>query len=78
MIPHTKGALDQCPRHGKMRKIHETKDNICKYFQKGNCIYDESECWFNHVENFIPSLQDYSKIECIYCGQEFKNKDELI
>ena len=55
------------------KRSHSEKVNICKYFIKGTCHF-EDRCWFKHVKDQTNSIN----LKCGFCGKQLESKSDLM
>ena len=55
------------------KRNHGEKVNICKYFIKGTCHF-EDRCWFKHEKDPISSIN----LKCGFCGKQFETKTDVM
>ena len=36
------------------RKEKHASNKVCRYFKKGECLFDEDTCWYKHVKSVEP------------------------
>ena len=62
--------------HRKKHHVHQV--NICRNFSSGVCPYEESVCWYKHMDSEITSEVILSRIKCTVCDLEFTSRSELM
>ena len=59
---------------------HLEKIKICKYFEEGNCNFNNS-CWYKHTTDVISkdtNVYSEQEFKCNSCGTAFKGRGDLI
>ena len=57
------------------RKSDHPSNKICRYYAKGECIFDSSTCWYRHIDS--PDMLKSQTFKCIKCMNTFSSKVEL-
>ena len=55
------------------KKEHVEKVTSCWNFESDSCQYSEDLCWFRHHKSDLPK----EEINCKFCGEHFKTKNDL-
>ena len=59
------------------RKREHPSNKRCRYFLQNECVFDEMDCWYKHVN--VHEYDEMSfKFECNECENEFLHKSELM
>ena len=66
-------------------RVHRKKEHPdiikkCRYFIEGRCDYDNDMCHFSHELEETPknTAQNFTNLNCKYCGKPFETKSELM
>ena len=60
------------------RKAVHPSQKVCRYFQKGTCYWKEEKCWYKHLLETSPQLEELFPYSCQECDTVFKTQSELI
>ena len=57
------------------RKSDHPSNKICRYYVKGDCIFDSTTCWYRHIDS--SDVLTSQTFKCVKCVNTFNNKVEL-
>ena len=58
---------------------HEDRINMCRYFLKDRCAFDNQTCWYSHKNlNESAACQEIKEYICSVCEDKFIVKSELM
>ena len=60
------------------RKLEHPSRKICRYFLKNEYIFDEDECWYNHMVNRQEVTDWLNNFTCNECEDAFKSKTVMM
>ena len=59
------------------RALHPSQ-KICRYFRKGTCYWKDEQCWYKHILETNPELDQLFPHSCQECDTVFKTQSELL
>ena len=59
------------------RKEKHPSNKVCRYFKKGECLFDEDTCWYKHVKSVEPEETITNNLKCGTCDNLFSDNSQL-
>ena len=59
------------------RDVHPMKRKKCRNYMKGECSFEDDECWWRHANTFETSI-DYQNDKCSICSKKFSSTHTMM